>query len=106
MTVRYRASLDMGVRTTQSPPLLIWKTLYGTDQALTAEEIAAASGLSLSLVEAVVGDPFYKRYGILTEEEWEAAHPPKPVVEEEPAGDENEDAAADGEADEEEDAAT
>lgn len=89
MTVRYRATLDLGVRTTQSPSLLVWKTLYLSDQAMTPTEIAAASGVSLALVKSVVGDPFYQRYGIMTEKEWEAAHPPKPEVKEEPSDEES-----------------
>lgn len=93
VTVRYRATLDMGVRTTQSPPLVIWKALFSAGHPMSAEEIAAATGLKLKTVQLVVNDLFYGQYGILTEEAWEAAHPPKPEPEETP-----EEAATEGEA--------
>jgi hypothetical protein len=73
----------LGVRTTQSPSLRIWKALYSADQALTTEEIAERAGLPPAMVESVVQDPFYRTYGIMTEAEWEAAHPPRPLVEDE-----------------------
>jgi len=81
MSVRYRSTLDMGTRTTQSPPLLIWKTLFSSDRAMTIDEISDATGLSTAIIKAVLADPYYKTYGIMTEEEWEAANPPRPEPE-------------------------